>query len=94
MRCAVAAAVLAASAPMASAAPAVPFETLALPGSNVALYAMRDDRLPRVWYDVYLDAGERYVAPRLAGLTSMNRCPSGSVPRQAQISSDRSSEIS
>ena len=55
----------------AAPAPKVPFETRALPGSNAVLYAMQDNRLPRVWYDLYLEAGERYVPGRLAGLTSL-----------------------
>lgn len=62
---------IAAPAQAAPATPKVPFETRTLPGSNAVLYAMQDNRLPRVWYDLYLEAGERYVPGRLAGLTSL-----------------------
>lgn len=70
---------LAAPAPQAPAkiAPAtptsvrLPFVTQTLSGSGTPMYAMADSRLPRVWYDLYLDAGERYVPARLGGMTSL-----------------------
>jgi zinc protease len=64
---------LALAAPAAAAAPKPipnPVTSLKLPGSQVPVYGMQDGRLPRVWYHLYLDAGERYVPARQAGLTS------------------------
>jgi zinc protease len=58
-------------AAIAAPAPQVPFETRVLPGSGATLYAMQDARLPRVWYDLYLEAGERFVPAKFAGMTSL-----------------------
>lgn len=55
----------------AAPAPKVPFETRRLAGSGATLYAMQDARLPRVWYDLYLEAGERFVPAKFAGMTSL-----------------------
>lgn len=52
-----------------TAAPTIATHSLA--GSKVALYALQDGRLPRVWYHLYLDAGERYVPARQEGIVSV-----------------------
>jgi zinc protease len=44
---------------------------LGLPHSGAPLYALRDSRLPRVWWHLYLEAGERFVPARLAGMSSV-----------------------
>jgi zinc protease len=49
-------------------APEMPVSSIKLPGSGVPLYGMQDGRLPRVWYHLYLEAGERFVPARVAGL--------------------------
>lgn len=56
-----------------TAAPAVrmPVATTVLPGSNATLYGLQDGRLPRIWYHLYLEAGERFVPARHAGLSSV-----------------------
>lgn len=44
---------------------------LALPHSGAPLYALRDARLPRVWWHLYLEAGERFVPAKHAGMSSV-----------------------
>ena len=56
---------------VAAPAPAVPFSTVSLPSSQVAMYALEDPRLPRVWYDLRFEAGERYVPANLAGMSAL-----------------------
>jgi zinc protease len=48
-----------------------PVVTRMLAGSGAALYGLQDSRLPRVWYHLYLEAGERFVPARLAGMSSV-----------------------
>jgi zinc protease len=48
-----------------------PVVTRTLAGSGAALYGLQDTRLPRVWYHLYLEAGERFVPARFAGLSSV-----------------------
>lgn len=55
---------------------------LALPGSGAPFYALRDNRLPRVWWHLYLESGERSVPARLSGLARvaadvLNEGPAG-----------------
>ena len=64
------------AAPVHSPTPApgkmnVKVERLALRGSRVPLFALRDARLPRVWWHLYLEAGERFVPARFAGMSSV-----------------------
>ncbi|MDB5098388.1 MAG: peptidase family protein [Cyanobacteria bacterium RYN_339] len=47
-----------------------PVEMLTLGSTGVPVYGMQDGRLPRVWYHLYLEAGERVVPAKLAGLVS------------------------
>ncbi len=59
---------------MADAAPPkmnVPVARIALPGSGAPLYALRDGRLPRVWWHLYLEAGERFVPTKYAGMSTV-----------------------
>lgn len=55
----------------ALAHPRVPFRVATLAGSDARLYAEQDGRLPRVWYDVHLEAGERFVPKTLAGMSTL-----------------------
>ena len=61
----------AATAPATPRALRVPVASLRLPGSGVPLYALRDGRLPRVWWHLNLEAGERFVPTRFAGLSTV-----------------------
>ncbi len=61
---------------------AVQVSTIKLPGSGAPLYALRDNRLPRVWWHLYLESGERSVPARLSGLAEvaadvLNEGPAG-----------------
>ncbi|HEY9724799.1 MAG TPA: insulinase family protein [Oscillatoriaceae cyanobacterium] len=62
---------LASLAAPAMAQPTVPFQVATLPGSDARLYAEQDGRLPRVWVDLHLEAGERFVPKELAGMSML-----------------------
>lgn len=61
--------VLAASLAIAPAATAAPVGESRVGGTGAPLYAIQDGRLARVWLDVHLEAGERFVPAAQSGLS-------------------------